>query len=334
MAVRIGMIGPGGMGRAHIQRIHTQVPGGRVIAVTDVDTDNAKSVAAEHSATMFPTAGELITSADVDAVMICSYGPAHAPDVIAAIEAGKPVFCEKPLAPTAAECIAIMEAEQRAGRRLVTVGFMRRFEPSYRQLKAVLDTGQIGNPLIFHSRHRNPTVVPYYTRDMSINDTAIHDIDISRYLLGEEIVSARVDVPRQTRAKADHLQDPLVLILTTRSGVWIDVEIFVNNGHAYDVQGEIVGETGTVRLTDQNLIDHTGSAGRKHALPMDHNQRFGSAFTVELTEWIAAAAAGTHAGPTSWDGYAAACVCDAATRARDTVGTVDVELIDQPALYA
>lgn len=333
MVVRIGMIGPGGMGRAHIQRIHTQVPGGRVVAVTDVDAGNAARVAADTGATAVATAHDLIRSDQVDAVMVCSYGPAHAPDVIAAVDAGKPALCEKPLAPTAAECRQIMAAEQRAGRKLVTVGFMRRFEPSYRQLKAVLDSGQIGQALIFHSRHRNPSVVPYYTREMAINDTAIHDIDISRFLLGEEIVSARVDTPRQTRTKAEHLRDPLVLILTTESGVWIDVEIFVNNQHAYDVQGDIVGETGTVRLTDQNLIDYTGTAGRTHALPMDHNERFGAAFTVELTEWIAAVAAGAHTGPTSWDGYAAACVCDAAVRALDTGGQVDVTLIEKPALY-
>ena len=128
--------------------------------------------------------------------MICSYGPAHEPDVIAAIEAGKYVFCEKPLAPTADACVRIIEAEQKAGKKLVTVGFMRRFDASYQELKAILDSGEIGEALMVHNAHRNPTVPESYTWDMAINDTAIHEIDTMRWLLGEEFVSARVDKPK------------------------------------------------------------------------------------------------------------------------------------------
>lgn len=334
MTVRIGLIGPGGMGRAHIDRIHSVIAGGQVVAVSDIDPDRAAAVAAEIGATAYPTSADLIGSDEVDAVMVCSYGPAHKVDVIAAIEAGKPVLCEKPLAPTAAECQEIMAAEQRAGRRLVTVGFMRRFDPSYRQLKAVLDSGEVGEPLIMHSRHRNPSVPPHYTWDMAINDTAIHDIDTMRWLLGEELVTVRVDKPKKTRNRAEHLQDPLVLILTSASGVWIDVEIFVNNQHAYDIQCEAVAETGTVRLTDQNLIDTTGVAGRTHRLTMDHNERFGAAFVEEVQRWISAVARGEHTGSTSWDGYAAACVCDAGVRALADDGVVAVEMIDKPAFYS
>src|SRR6478752_8595460 len=171
MTVRIGMIGPGGMGQAHIDRIHTVIAGGRVVAVSAVE---------------------------VDAVMICSYGPAHEVDVLAAIAAGKPVFCEKPLTPTAEAALRIMEAEQAAGRRLVTVGFMRRFDRSYREMKTLLDSGELGETLMVHCAHRNPTVPEHYTWDMAINDTAIHEVDPMRWLLGEEFVSARVDKPKKT----------------------------------------------------------------------------------------------------------------------------------------
>ena len=111
MTLRIGMIGPGGMGQAHIERIHSVIAGGRVVAVADLNAENARKVADRIGATVFPSAAELIASNDVDAVMICSFGPAHEPDVIAAVEAGKYVFCEKPLAPTADACARIMEAE-------------------------------------------------------------------------------------------------------------------------------------------------------------------------------------------------------------------------------
>lgn len=334
MTLRIGMIGPGGMGRAHIARIHEELGGGRVVAVSDVNAEHAARVADEIGATVCATSAELIGSADVDAVMICSYGPAHKVDVVAAVDAGKSVLCEKPLAPTAAECLEIMAAEQRAGRKLVTVGFMRRFDPSYNDLKAVLDSGEIGLPLIYHSKHRNPTVPEIYTWDMAINDTGIHDIDTMRWLLGEEFVSARVETPRKTRNRFPHLQDPLILILKTESGVYCDVEIFVNNQHAYDIQGELVGETGTVRLSDQQRIERTGAPGRFHALTQDHNQRFGQAFAREVGEWISAASRGEHTGSTSWDGYAAACVCDAGVQALTADGLVQVDMIDKPAFYA
>ncbi|HWC21902.1 MAG TPA: Gfo/Idh/MocA family oxidoreductase [Flexivirga sp.] len=334
MTVRIGMIGPGGMGRAHIERIRTVIASGEVVAVSDIDPGNAQRVAEGIGAKVFASSAELIASDAVDAVMICSYGPAHRDDVLAAIRAGKPVFCEKPLAPTASECLEILQAEQEAGRRLVTVGFMRRFDPSYRQLKAIVDSGEIGEPLIMHSRHRNPTVPERYTWDMAINDTGIHDIDTMRWLLGEEIASVRVDKPKRTRHRFPHLQDPLVLILSSASGVWIDVEIFVNNQHAYDIQCEVVSESGTVRLSDQQLVERTGAIGRSHLLTMDHNERFGAAFVTEVQEWISAVARGEHTGSTSWDGYAAACVCDAAVRALTDDGPIAVDLIEQPAFYS
>ena len=114
MTVRIGMIGPGGMGKAHIERIHSVIAGGRVVAVSDVNADNAAAVAASIGATAFPDSASLISSPDVDAVMICSFGPAHEVDVLACIAAGKPVFCEKPLTPSADGAIKLMDAERRA----------------------------------------------------------------------------------------------------------------------------------------------------------------------------------------------------------------------------
>ncbi len=334
MVVRIGMIGPGGMGRAHIDRIHTVIAGGRVTGVSDVVADNAARVAASIGGRAYAGSAALIEDPEIDAVMVCSHGPAHKDDVLAAIAAGKPVFCEKPLTPTSGEALEIMAAEQTCGRRLVTVGFMRRFDDSYRQMKAILDSGEIGETLIVHNRHRNPTVPSHYTWDMAINDTGIHEIDTMRWLLGEEIVSVRVDKPRRTAHRFEHLQDPLILIMTTESGVWIDDEIFVNNQHSYDIQCESVAELGTIRLADQHRVERTGTLGRFNRLTMDHNERFWGAFVTEIQEWIWAVGRGEHTGPTSWDGYAAACVCDAGVKALTEDGVVPVELIEKPAFYA
>lgn len=334
MTVKIGMIGPGGMGQAHLDRIRTVIAGGELVAVTDVNPEQAATVAQKYGVTAHADSAALIADPEVDAVMITSYGPAHEADVIAAIEAGKYVFCEKPLTPTADAAQRIMVAEQAAGKKLVTVGFMRRFDASYRQMKTILDSGEIGDTLIVHNRHRNPTVPEHYTWDMAINDTGIHEVDTMRWLTGEEIVRVRVDKPKKTKNRFEHLQDPLILIMTTESGIWMDDEIFVNNQHSYDIGCEAVAESGTIRLSDQHLIERTGTAGRSNKLTMDHNERFWGAFVTEVQEWITAVGQDRHTGSSSWDGYAAACVCDAGVKALESDGWVDVEMIAKPDFYA
>lgn len=333
MTLRIGLIGPGRMGLTHIERIHTVISGGRVVAVTDLDPAHAAKVAADIGATAFATSAELIASPDVDAIMICSYGPAHEVDLIAAIEAGKPVFCEKPLTPTAEAGLRVMAAEQRAGKRLVTVGFVRRFDRGYEQMKSVVTSGELGEVLMVHCAHRNPTVPEQYTWDMAINDTAIHEIDLMRWLLGEEIVSARVDKPKKTSKRYEHLQDPLVLVMTTTSGVRVDVEIFVNCQFGYDIRCEVVAEEGTMSLSDQHQITTRKQQMNTNLIARGHDDRFYDAFVAEVQQWIDNVAADTQTGPNAWDGYAAACVCDAGVKALSDDGVVDVHMIDQPDLY-
>jgi myo-inositol 2-dehydrogenase/D-chiro-inositol 1-dehydrogenase len=334
MTVRVGIIGPGAMGQAHIGRLTDVLAGAQVVAVADLDAARATAVAAPIGASVYPDSAALIGADEVDAVMVTSFGPAHEEAVIQAIEVGKPVFCEKPLAPTAAACLRIMAAEQQAGRRLVQVGFMRRYDPSYQQMKAVLDSGEIGETLMVHCAHRNPTVPVRYTADMAINDTAIHEIDAMRWLLGEELVTARVDRPKKTSNRFPHLQDPLVLILESESGVRIDDEIFVNSQYGYDIRCEAVAEAGTVSLADQHTIERRDRGGHHNRLPADHNDRFDGAFNAELQAWIRSVKTGAS-GPSSWDGYAAAVVCDAGVRAlTEGAGViVAVEMLPRPALY-
>ena len=238
MTVRIGMIGPGGMGQAHIERIHTVIAGGRVVAVSDVDPARAAEVAERIGGVSFATSAELIESPDVDAVMICSFGPAHEVDVLACIAAGKPVLCEKPLTPTSAAALRIMAAEQAAGRRLVTVGFMRRFDASYREMKDLLDSGELGETLMVHCAHRNPTVPENYTWDMAINDTAIHEVDTDAVAARRGVRVGARRQPRRTSLRSRTCRTRCVLILTSASGVRVDDEIFVNCQFGYDIRCE------------------------------------------------------------------------------------------------
>src|SRR6476646_6409081 len=177
MDVRIGVIGVGMIGQDHIRRITQVLTGGSVTAVNDVDAARAGQVAAGlPGAVTYPTAQELIADGNVDAVLVASWGPAHEAQVVASLAAGKPVFCEKPLAPSSAACKRIMDAEMTAGRRLVQVGFMRRYDAGYRAMKAALEDGGLGAPLLMHCAHRNPSVPDYFTTDMIISDSAVHAI--------------------------------------------------------------------------------------------------------------------------------------------------------------
>src|SRR5271163_610742 len=180
MTLNVGVIGVGMIGQEHIRRLTNVLAGARIVAVSDADAARAREVAARTpGAKTYATGEELIAAADVAAVVVTSWGPTHAAYVLAALQAGKPVFCEKPLATTRADASAILDAEAALGRRLVQVGFMRRFDAQYRALAATIASGAIGAPLIFNSAHRNPSMPGHFVSEMALNDTAVHDIDIS-----------------------------------------------------------------------------------------------------------------------------------------------------------
>ena len=187
--------------------------------------------------------------------------------VLAAIKAGKPVFCEKPLATTAEACLRIVEAEIASGRHLVQVGFQRRYDKGYRALKKAIDDGAIGAPLMIHCAHRNPSVPEAYVSDMAIVDTFIHEIDALRWLIDDDYVSAQVLVPRNTKHTHAKLNDPIIVLLATKSGVRIDGEVFVNCRYGYDIQCQVVGEEGVASLPEPESVL---LRKRREALDHDH----------------------------------------------------------------
>jgi myo-inositol 2-dehydrogenase/D-chiro-inositol 1-dehydrogenase len=336
MTVRVGVIGVGTMGQDHIRRLTRRSSGARVVAISDVDVARAESVAqGVAGARVFRTGRELIGDADVDAMVVSSWGPTHEEFVLAAIEQGKPVFCEKPLAPTREACLRIVDAEMAAGRRLVQVGFMRRYDAGYRAMKETLAEGGVGAPLMVHCAHRNPAVSPtLFTSDMLVTDAAIHEIDLVRWLLDQEIAAAvAVLTPRRTSHAAGELQDPQIVILETVEGVIVDVEVFVNCAYGYDIRCEVVGEAGTVSLGDGSEIVVRRDGQSSGRVPVDWRERFARAYAAELEEWLGAVATGGAAGPSAWDGYAAAVVSDSCLATLESGQRTPVRLQDRPAFY-
>jgi myo-inositol 2-dehydrogenase/D-chiro-inositol 1-dehydrogenase len=162
--IRIGVIGTGVMGADHVETISKSIARAEVCAVADIDVGRAEAVAARiPGAKALSSAEALIESAEIDAVIIASSNTTHAPYTLASIAAGKPVLCEKPLAETAPECEQILRAEEAAGTRLVQIGFMRRYDPGYVELRALVASGEIGAPLLAHCVHRNVSVPPLWT---------------------------------------------------------------------------------------------------------------------------------------------------------------------------
>jgi myo-inositol 2-dehydrogenase/D-chiro-inositol 1-dehydrogenase len=334
MVVKVGVIGVGMIGQDHIRRITTVLAGGTVTAVTDADEGRAREVAGRLPGAKLHLTGEaVIADPYVDAVLVTSWGPTHEPYVIAAIRAGKPVFCEKPLATTEQACLNIIAAELAHGRRRVQVGFMRRYDAAYRALKATIESGEIGAPLIMNSAHRNPSVPSHYTSDMAIVDTAVHDIDIARWLLEDEVADAMVIKPRQNR-HGGKLNDPLVILLRMRGGAVVNVETSVNIAYGYDIRGEIIGETGVATMAESNPVIVKTKGAFSGRVPEDWRERFMRAYDVELQEWLDACARDTVQGPSSWDGYAATVVTDAGLVALNSGAWAKVSLRDKPALYA
>jgi myo-inositol 2-dehydrogenase/D-chiro-inositol 1-dehydrogenase len=328
------VIGTGMIGRDHIRRLSGVLAGAQVVAVTDVDRARASETAAPIGARVHETGADVVHDSDVDAVVVTSWGPTHAEYVLASIAAGKNVFCEKPLAESSEACLRILDAETAAGRRLVQVGYMRRYDAAYRALKQVVDSGCIGAPLLMHCAHRNPSQPDHFTPSMSITDSGVHDIDTARWMFGQEIVATRVLTPRPT-VDGTERNDPLLIILEMDSGAIVDAEIAANIRYGYDIRSEVVGEAGTAALGELSPVVVRREGGFTSPVPVDWRERFVRAYDVELQEWLDGVSAGrAPTGPSSWDGYAAAAVSESALEALHTGDRTLVKLADRPELYA
>ncbi|WP_326725266.1 MULTISPECIES: Gfo/Idh/MocA family oxidoreductase [unclassified Streptomyces] len=330
----VAVLGAGHMGADHIRRIDRVVGGARVAAVADPDTGRAKDVVTGiDGVSVHADATAALDAPGVQAVLIASPGPAHEEALLAAFARGLPVLCEKPMVPDSAGALRVVEAEARLGRRLVQVGFMRRYDAEYQRLKSLLDSGRLGRPLMLHCTHRNVSSPPGFTTAMLVNSSVSHEIDAARWLLDQELTAVTVLRPRSSSHAPEGLVDPQLVLFETADGALVDVEIFVNSGFGYQVRCEAVCETGSARIGDEHTMVVTTAGGAYEEVAQDYLVRFADAYDREVQAWVDATRAGRVTGPSAWDGYASSAVAEAGVRAQESGGRVTVELAPRPELY-
>ena len=327
----MAVLGVGMMGAFHAEALSTRIKGATVTVVNDYFPDKARQIAAEMGARAVIDPLEAIADEQVDAVLIASPGPAHDEQVNACIDRGIPLLCEKPLTTDAESSYRIVTKEAASGRALVQVGFMRRFDHEYVALKKLITEGGLGNPLLVHCTHRNPAVGDHFDSEFMIRDSVVHEVDVVRFLLDEEITSVQVIKGQAGSRAPSGVHDPMLVIFETAAGRVVTDEVFVRTGVAYEVRTEVVGDKGSALIgLDQSLQLKTTDGRWGGRLTPSFVERFGQAYDTELQRWVDAARRGTIDGPGAWDGYAAVAVCEAGVQAVRSGEKVPVRLLDRP----
>ena len=332
-ALRVGVIGTGGMGGRHARNLAHRVSGAELVAVMDVDQARAGVLAGEcGGAAVFDSGPALIGDPSVEAVLIASPDPTHADLAVACIEAGKPVLLEKPLGIDIADAKRVLEAEVAGGRKLVQVGLMRTFDPQHSALRAAIDAGTIGRPLLFRGVHSHWKAGEVRTAVNVIVNSAVHDIHSARWLMGDDVATAYtshvVDVPE--RPDSTRL---VLLQLTFRRGGLASIEVNLDCNYGYEVIVDVTGERGTLRTPSVSTPILRKDGGAARAIETDWLERFEMAYRIEAEAWVRAARAGGATGPTVWDGYCAMRVAEAAERSLGS-GRAEAVLDEaRPALY-
>ncbi|WP_029112732.1 Gfo/Idh/MocA family protein [Mycobacterium sp. URHB0044] len=330
--LRIAVLGVGMMGADHVARITNTISGARVTVINDYLIEKAEQVASSvPGARVVGDPLDAIAADDVDAVLLATPGPVHEKQLLACLDHRKPVLCEKPLTTDVETSLEVVRREAELGTPLIQVGFMRRFDPEYAALKALIDGGELGQPLVMHCVHRNAAVPPSFTSEMIVKDSLVHEVDVTRFLLGEEIASVQIIRPAANPGAPSGLQDPQIAIFTTTSGKHVDVEVFVTTAVAYEVRTEVVAEKGSAMIgLDVGLIRKTAPGVSGGRITADFRERFGTAYDLEVQRWVDAVRAGVNVdGPTAWDGYAAAAVCAAGVESLKSGLPTDVTMVDR-----
>jgi inositol 2-dehydrogenase len=332
--LNIGVIGLGRMGRLYARALAREVSGAELYAVAEPDALVRAAVAADFGVPhVLADVHDLLGLPDLDALVIATPTSTHSGLVVAAAGAGRPIFCEKPLALTLADTQAALDAVERAGVPL-QVGFMRRFDAAYQRAMALIAEGRIGRPTTFKSIGRDPFCPrPEYADPAHsgglIVDMAIHDFDLARWLVGSEVARVSAEgatlVCDELRAVGDI--DNAVINLRFASGAIGNVEVSRNAFYGYDIRTEVLGSEGAVTI---GAHGHTPvllltRAGGQHDLMPYLLERFGDAYRAQLQHFVDCLRDGRAPSVGGADGLAALKIALAATQAQREGRAVAVE---------
>jgi myo-inositol 2-dehydrogenase/D-chiro-inositol 1-dehydrogenase len=319
--IQIGLVGTGRIGRVHTETLMRRVPGAALMAVTDVNHESAQACAAEYGVPRVAKSfEEILADKDIQAVVIASATDTHAPFIIQAANAGKHIFCEKPIAADLGKIDAALDAVERAGVRLM-IGFNRRFDPNHQRIKQAIVGGEIGTPHLMHIISRDPSPPPLdYVRVSGgmFFDMTIHDFDMARFLLGDVVeVYAAGGVLVDPRIGDAGDIDTAIVTLKFANGAIGTIDNSREAVYGYDQRVEVFGSQGSIASAnwhpDEVTISNSQSVRR--GLPLNFfMDRYLSSYQSELTSFVRSLQEGTAPPVSGQDGRAPVVIAMAALR--------------------
>jgi myo-inositol 2-dehydrogenase / D-chiro-inositol 1-dehydrogenase len=319
MTVRFGLLGAGRIGKVHAKAI-TGDAKARLVAVADAMAPAAAAVAAQYGCEV-RTIDAIEAAKDIDAVVICTPTDTHADLIERFARAGKAIFCEKPVDLSLARVRACMKVVAAEKAKLM-VGFNRRFDPHFRAVRAAIDQGRIGKVEMVTITSRDPDAPPISyikTSGGIFRDMTIHDFDMARFLLGEEVAtvmaSAAVLTDPEIGKAGDY--DSVSVILTTASGKQCVISNSRRATYGYDQRIEVHGSEGMVAAENQRPVSIELASASGYTRPPLHDffmTRYTEAYAAEIAAFIAAITDGATISPSGEDGLAALALAEAALK--------------------
>ena len=320
--LNVGVVGLGRLGNLYARYFLGQISNANLVAVSDILEPVAEAFANDHNiAKCYRDYHDLVNDKDVDAVVIVTPTSSHKEVAIAALEAGKPVFCEKPLSISMDESLAIKAALERTG-VFFHLGFMRRFDKGYAAAKRKIDDGVIGTPIVFKSTSRDPFrpsleyLDPQHSGGL-LTDCGIHDMDLARWLVGEVAsVYSIGDVLAYPEMKPVGDVDNAIATLTFESGALGVIDVSRSGIYGYDIKTEILGTKGTLQvgyLRETPLYVLTKDGVTHDTVPY-FMERFGQSYVEQLQNFVDHVVQDKPPAITCDDGIAALRISLAATQ--------------------
>ncbi len=326
----MAVLGCGRIGRIHARNLARHAHA-RLAAVFDVATAAARETASELGVKCAPSLEAVWGDAGIAAVVLATPTDTHVPLIVAAIKAGKAVFCEKPIdvdLERARSCWRQIAAH----RPRLMMGFNRRFDPSFRSLRARLQRGEIGRLEVLLITSRDPAPPPLaYLRSSGglLRDMTIHDFDMARFLAGEitQVQAFGANLVDRKIAKMGDI-DTCTVSLRSKSGALVHINNSRRCAYGYDQRIEAFGAAGMLQAGNQRptTVEHSGAAHTAAQDPALHFflERYAEAYRAELDAFVLALAQGRAPAPDFSDGIEALRLARAAGESVRTRKVVDL----------